>query len=400
MSGSVSEADEAARLRNAMVDWWHTHWHPYPPDIEQAMRVVPRHLFLPGFALDVAYDESPVVTHRDDEGEALSSASQPICVADMLEQLDVRPGHRILEIGAGTGYNAALLAHLAGPGGSVTTIDIVEAVVEDARRHLATTGYERVRVISGDGEYGYRPGAPYDRIIVTGGAWDIPSAWLDQLAPGGRIVVPLRIRGLTRSVALEQVRLGVWRSVTSAPSGFIPLRGASWVPERDIPIDADGRVDLRVETSLPITAEAVRGAVLTAPVQRWTGVTATDAYDQDLDYWLAIVGPLGRVIVRRAGHEIVTPARQGGGMAAVTSDSFAYLTARDGGDGRSELGVCGYGPSGGRLADQITEQLIGWAEARKAQATPCVEVYATGVAAPEDGLLLEDKRHTRVVVRA
>ncbi|MFB9832661.1 methyltransferase domain-containing protein [Actinoallomurus acaciae] len=131
-------------------------------------------------------------------------ASAPSIVAQMLEQLDVQSGHRILEIGAGTGYNATLPAHLAGPDGYVTTLDIDEDLVDTAGHGLAAVGYGTVHVVCGDGEYGHSDGAPYDRLIVTAGAWDVPPPWSDQLTTGGRIAVPLRVRGLTRSVALER----------------------------------------------------------------------------------------------------------------------------------------------------------------------------------------------------
>lgn len=88
------------------------------------MRAVPRHLFVPDATVERAYSNEAVVTHRDADGVAVSSSSAPGVVASMLEQLDVQPGHRVLEIGAGTGYNAALLAHLADPAGEVTTVDI------------------------------------------------------------------------------------------------------------------------------------------------------------------------------------------------------------------------------------------------------------------------------------
>ncbi len=102
----------------------------------------------------------------------------------MLAQLDVRPGHRILEIGAGTGYNAALLAHLASPSGRVTTVELDPGIAAEAGKALAAAGYGHVAAVAGDGEYGHAPGAPYDRIIVTAGAWELPAAWADQLAPG------------------------------------------------------------------------------------------------------------------------------------------------------------------------------------------------------------------------
>ncbi|MQA87715.1 MAG: methyltransferase domain-containing protein [Streptosporangiales bacterium] len=125
----------------------------------------------------------------------MSAASQPTIVATMLEQLQAEPGHHVLELGAGTGYNATLLAHLVGNDGQVTTTDVDDDIVDGARAGLAAAGVDNVRVILGDAALGYPGGAPYDRIIATVGAYGLPPAWLEQLAPHGRLVVPLRLRG-------------------------------------------------------------------------------------------------------------------------------------------------------------------------------------------------------------
>jgi protein-L-isoaspartate(D-aspartate) O-methyltransferase len=148
------------RLRTAMVDRLRAHRLADSPPVEAAMRAVPRHLFVPGVPPEEAYSSEAIVTHRDADGIAISSASAPGAVAGMLDQLDVRPGNRVLEIGAGTGYNAALLAHLTGPGGTVTTVEIDEDVAEGARRGLAAAGHPDVSVICGDGEFGYPGQAP------------------------------------------------------------------------------------------------------------------------------------------------------------------------------------------------------------------------------------------------
>ncbi|MGH8571821.1 MAG: methyltransferase, FxLD system, partial [Gammaproteobacteria bacterium] len=121
-TGTVT--DLAAELRGKLVDEL-CEWEPFRvATVESAMRTVPRHVFLSGIPVEEAYCHGNVVTHRDSEGVAVSSASAAGTVAGMLQQLEVRPGHRVLEIGAGTGYNAALLARLADPEGEVTTVDI------------------------------------------------------------------------------------------------------------------------------------------------------------------------------------------------------------------------------------------------------------------------------------
>ena len=167
------------------------------------MRAVPRHIFVPGVSLERAYGSDPVVTHRDSDGVPISSASAPATVAGMLEQLDVRSGHRVLEIDTGTGYNAVLLSWLVGAAGSVTTIEYDEAVAAVAGTILRGVD-EAITVVPGDGMLG-APGQPmFDRIMVTAGAWDIPTAWREQLAEDGLLVVPLRILGLTRTVVFER----------------------------------------------------------------------------------------------------------------------------------------------------------------------------------------------------
>lgn len=119
-----------------------------------------------------------------------SSCSQPSIVADMVDALDVRPGQSLLEIGTGTGWNAALLAHRVGEHGRVVTIEVDPRLAQDARRALTSAGYHPL-VITGDGLTGYPPGAPYDRVICTASVREVvPRAWLDQLRPGGRLVTP------------------------------------------------------------------------------------------------------------------------------------------------------------------------------------------------------------------
>lgn len=192
--------DPAARLRAEMVAHLTERGELPDPRIAAAFGQVPRHLFVPQVSLPEAYADQAVITRYRD-GLATSSASQPSIVAVMLDQLRPPPGGSILEIGAGTGYNAALLATLVGPSGRVVTIDIDPEVAGEAREHLSGAGITNAEVICGDGAVGWPGGAPYDGIIATAGATDLAPAWVTQLASRGRLVVPLSIRGAQQCVA-------------------------------------------------------------------------------------------------------------------------------------------------------------------------------------------------------
>lgn len=216
---------EAEPLHTALIDGLKARGLLAGPRIEAAFRAVPRHLFLPGRDLVEVYTDQAIPTHRDADGFGTSSSSQPAIMAVMLAQLSPQPGERILEIGAGTGYNAALIAQLVGAEGRVVTVDLDETVAAEARANLARAGVEGVEVVAADGGLGWPPGAPYDRIIVTCGPADLPPAWWDQLRPGGRLVVPLTLApGVARSCAFD-LEAGVLIARSLEPCGFMPLRG-------------------------------------------------------------------------------------------------------------------------------------------------------------------------------
>ncbi len=145
-------------------------------------------------------------------------------MAIMVEQLNVQPGSRVLEIGAGTGYNAAILSHMVGESGSVVTVDIDRDIVDEAAVNLSNAAYDNVKCVCGDGFEGFPAEQPYDRIIVTVGAQDVSPHWVDQLKNGGIMVVPLWFKGFTLSVALEK-RDGELSSLSASPCTFIPMRG-------------------------------------------------------------------------------------------------------------------------------------------------------------------------------
>jgi protein-L-isoaspartate(D-aspartate) O-methyltransferase len=259
---------DVAALHRALVDELVARGWIRSPAVEAAFRAVPRHLFLPGLAVEDVYRDQVIITKRLN-GEAVSSSSQPEIMAVMLEQLGLEPGHRVLEIGAGTGYNAGLMAHLVGEAGRVTTIDIDADLVAAARQHLETAGYERVRVVCADGGYGDPDGAPYDRIILTVSAWDLAPAWFEQLGPAGRLVLPLAIAGTQKSVAFERSERYLV-SVSVKECLFMPLRGAFARPMTRLPLGPPGLV------LWPPHDHAVDAAIFCAMLERGGQDTSCD----------------------------------------------------------------------------------------------------------------------------
>jgi protein-L-isoaspartate(D-aspartate) O-methyltransferase len=219
------QTDQTTELQAALVRKLERDGVLRHPLVKRAFRRVPRHLFLPEVDAELVYRDVAIPT-RLQGGEIVSSSSQPSIMAIMLEQLKLRHGDNVLEIGAGTGFNAALLAEIVGPNGHVTTIDLDEPTVGYARGALAAAGYSQVRVEQADGFNGYAGLGPYDRIIATVGLGDIPRAWRDQLKTGGHLVLPLAIRGVMKAAAFRRDARGGLSSTSLKPAGFMPFRGA------------------------------------------------------------------------------------------------------------------------------------------------------------------------------
>lgn len=217
-------------LRDQLVDGLELAGHVSSPRVAAALRAVPRHVFVPGIEPERVYRDEAFAIKYDDGGRAVSSSSQPAIMARMLDQLDVQPGHRVLEIGTRSGYNAALLGHLVGQTGAVVSVDIDADLVADARKRLTACGVSQVTVGCGDGGGGWPELAPYDRIIATVGVWDIAPAWVAQLTPHGRLVVPLDLRGPQRSIAFQPIGDHL-ESISVVFCGFIRIRGAFAGPE-------------------------------------------------------------------------------------------------------------------------------------------------------------------------
>ena len=265
------------------------------PRIIDAFQTVERHLFFPDSNVTEAYADDSVSVKTGDNGEMVSAASQPKIVATQLEQLDPQPGHKVLEAGAATSYNAALLGRLVGPDGHVWTIDVDQDLIDGAIRHLAAAGVSNVTPILGDGAAGLAEHAPYDRITFTVGAGDIPIAVLDQLAPAGRLVLPLRIRSsISRSIAFERDGK-VWKSVSSEMATFVPLRKGICDDIRTTTRFAgEGNVSLETYPEQDVNLEKLTTVLDQSPYEICTGVKFRKGSSWEWLYlWLACTLPNG-----------------------------------------------------------------------------------------------------------
>lgn len=185
------------------------------PGVTTVLADVPRHLFVPEELRSEAYRDEALPIGHD------STISQPFVVAVMTDLLDVEPAHRVLEVGTGSGYQAAVLSRLAG---QVFSIEIVPELAQSATQRLQALGYRSVKVRAGDGYQGWPEEAPFDRILVTAGATHVPEPLVRQLAPGGRLVIPVGPRRGTQSLVLvTKDARGRVRSRRLGPVVFIPL---------------------------------------------------------------------------------------------------------------------------------------------------------------------------------
>jgi protein-L-isoaspartate(D-aspartate) O-methyltransferase len=186
------------------------------PRVLEVMATTPREAFVPGVPASVAYDDRALPI---DAGQTIS---QPYMVARMTELLDVQPGDRILEVGTGSGYQAAVLANL---GARVTSIERHPDLANSARDKLRALGIEGVDVRAGDGSRGDPEGAPWDGIVVTAGAPSIPDALREQLDIGARLVIPVGPREQQNLVVVERRGPSDWEEWSDGAVVFVPLVG-------------------------------------------------------------------------------------------------------------------------------------------------------------------------------
>jgi protein-L-isoaspartate(D-aspartate) O-methyltransferase len=216
-SASTAAADLFTQKRLSLVQDLIDQWGISDPDVVRAMRTVPRHEFVPAEYLDQAYENHPLPIGY---GQTIS---QPYIVAWMTELLELEPGEKVLEIGTGSGYQAAILAELGIA--DVYSIEIVPELAEPAGRRLKALGYDKVHTKQGDGYYGWPEYAPFDAIIVTAAPDHVPGPLAAQLTEGGRMVIPIGPPGGYQSLWKFVNEAGKLRAQNMGEVIFVPLTG-------------------------------------------------------------------------------------------------------------------------------------------------------------------------------
>lgn len=330
-------------------------------EVERAVRAVPRHAFAPEFPLEEVYDPTTVLrTRYADDGTVTSSVSAMWVQTLMLERAHLASGMRVLEVGGG-GYNAALIAEVVGPSGAVVSIDIDPVVTDRARGFLAETGYgDRVEAVVGDAEHGHPTGVPFDRVIVTVAATDLPPAWTDQLVDGGRIVLPLGVRGFQRITVFTKHSGRLLVGETGNHAGFVPMQGEGAPAPRRVPVSASVKL---ITDADPVPAPQALPEVFASPAHlEPTGVRIGRMEPTStLQMWMTHLEGFGRLsgTAQDFQHPPMTPS---GCPAVWDGTALVYLLCPKvpDADDVHELVVCGHGPRAEDAAAALAEHIRAW----------------------------------------
>lgn len=398
---TMSTAANAHKLNQTLVDKLITDGQLTAPAVEAAFRNVLRHHFVPDQPMEDVYQDRAIGTKVMDE-DTVSSSSQPTMMAIMLEQLALEPGHRVLEIGAGTGFNAALMAHIVGETGHIVTVDIDQDIVDDAKAHLATAGVLGVEAVCADGGYGWLPGAPYDRIILTVGADDIAPAWWAQLKPGGLLVLPLALGVSQLVIAFEKVddakanQQLISRSIRHCR--FIRLRGAFASEQSNQILDSNGECSITatLEAAAHFDVGSIYQWLHESHLAQTTGVFVTpQEATEGLGNWLLLREPVAALIIA-AGHAAeqgLVPALttyqifhsvQTVGLCSRQGMALLYLATQDAPTSavghRCPVMIARYG-SCDELAEKLSDLVHEWEQIGRPQVT---NMHVTAVPKRDD----------------
>ncbi|MEU6720722.1 hypothetical protein ABZ897_55500 [Nonomuraea sp. NPDC046802] len=364
--GEMPEA-RLTHQRNAFVDRLREQRIVHTPEVEEVLRTVPHHPFVPGELLDAAY--TSLLPHP----AATRTAAEPALAALLLEQAQVRPGMRVLLIGPTTGYLAALLAHLTGVHSHVTVVNPDPGLAQAAISHLHALGYDGVHVVSSQASLGHTDGALYDLVVATEEIADVPAPWLQQITREGRLVVPLRLRGsLYRIISFARIN-DHWTAAHHETSAYIPppSGGVTSDPLRLAALDEASAVTLHLHPDQNVNGSSLFRVLNQKRHEVWTQVpmTAGDSFDLLLLYVAcSLAGGLSRMTVREEpiGTSMITPVFPWGTMAVPGEGDLAYITLRgaDTTTVASELvrkvGVIGHGPEGSSLAEGVAHYVRLW----------------------------------------
>ena len=313
------------------------------PGLEAAFLSIPRNAFLPHVNPAEVLTDQAIILRQSPTSETLSSCNDPSVTAVMLAQLALAPGMNVLEIGAGSGYNAALIRHLVGAEGAVTTLEIEPDLAEQARDNLSGLGFGDVQVVDGDGICGYQPRAQYDRIIATAGVWDVPIQWLRQLRPKGRLVVPIWLDGIQVSATFIEQADGTFLSSENRACALAYLQGLAAGPRvrkrvgstsLEILSDDIDRIDTAaLHLLLSEECEIHRLGPLLQPESFWYGLQIYAMLNEPPDFIFAVYSiPNGRTAYGMSGK----------GILLFTPMSAAFADYEDGGMVRSFAGAAAF----------------------------------------------------------
>ncbi len=309
--------------------------------VAAAFRAVPRHLFLPSIDPERVYTDVSIYTTKDAQSEYVGGSDQPSQLARILTAAQLEPGQNVLEIGTGAGYSAALLQHIVGKDGNVTTLELDRATHQNAQDYLRRAGAAQVKVVNVDAAGGYDPRASYDRIISTVAVWDIPSAWIRQLRPGGLIVAPIYLDGLQVAGAFSVQPDGTLESTHNITCSFVRIQGTEQPPAQYLHLGGGSALRLYSNNAHRVDSASLH-MLLSLDAERCHLGSAPGIYD----YWYGFIpyAMLNRsddyqfVCYTVEGDKMVYGLR-GSGFGLISQGSASFVCADELGDTNCFAGV-------------------------------------------------------------